>query len=79
MILRQYRLTLLDYRNNSQIGEPVVVPCPPHAQDLLVHDGGVWEVIRTETELPEPHETAEEARQPIIVTVTVGDAPHHDH
>lgn len=77
MILRQYRLTLTYYRDNKQIGEPVIVPAPHHAGDLLIHDGDVWEVIRSETQLPDPRETAEEAREPIEVTLVVGEAPSH--
>lgn len=77
MCQRQYRLTLTDYRDSKVIGEPVIVPAPHHAGDLLVHDGGVWEVIRAETQLPDPRETAEEAREPIDVTLVVGDAPAH--
>jgi len=77
MILRQYRLTLTHYRDSKVIGEPVIVPAPHHAGDLLVHDGDVWEVIRCETQLPDPRETAEEAREPIEVNVVVGEVADH--
>lgn len=69
---RMYRLTLVHYRDQKQIGEPVEVPVPPSG--FVVHDGDVWEVIRTQTQLPHPRETLEEAREPIEVLMVVGEA-----
>lgn len=71
MCQRLYRLTLIDKASDKQIGGQVDVPSPPHRGDLLVHDAGVWEVIRAQTELPHTHETVEEAREPIHVSVLI--------